>query len=83
MCFISFIVTCSLVGYPVAVTSTASNKCKWQSCRRELTMKEVNGPELHITSATERKTVKNENCANNTEYYEWLCVRMTQRICSS
>jgi len=36
---------------------------------------------MHIKSATGEKTVKNvETCAYNTEWYEWLCVRMTLRI---
>ena len=39
MCSISFIVTCSLVGCPVAVISAASKKWKFQSYIRELQWK--------------------------------------------
>ena len=39
---------------------------------------------MNIKSATGEKTVKNmETRACNTGYYEWLCVRMTQRIMQS
>jgi hypothetical protein len=27
-----------------------------------------------------KNSEKYENCANNTAYYEWLCVRMTLRM---
>jgi len=36
MCFISFIVPCSLLGSPVMDISTAANKCIWQFYRSEL-----------------------------------------------
>jgi len=36
MCFISFIVSCSLVGYPIVDISTRTNKWKWQFYRSEL-----------------------------------------------
>jgi len=36
--------------------------------------------QMHITSATGRKTVKNIKYANNSAYYDWLRIRMTLRI---
>ena len=46
-----------------------------------VTQKEINGTDVHITSAKRGKTVENiEKCAYNTVYYELLCVRMTLRI---
>jgi len=75
MCFISFIVSCSLLGSPVVDISTATNKGKWQFYRSEL-QREINGTEMQ-----REKTVKNmKTCAYNTGYYEWLCVRVTLRI---
>jgi hypothetical protein len=50
--------------------------------QEQVTLKEVNGSEMHITSAMGRKMVKNmkTKSANNTAHYECQCVRMTLGI---
>jgi hypothetical protein len=45
-----------------------------------VTMKEVNGTEFHITSATGRKTVKNIKSMQIIQYMINGCVRMIQKI---
>jgi hypothetical protein len=41
--------------------------------QERVTKKEINGTEVHIKSATGKKTVNNmKTCAYNTGYYEWL-----------
>jgi hypothetical protein len=53
-CFISFIVSYSLVGYSALVLSTATNKLKWKSYRSELQRRKYM-EQMHIASATGEK----------------------------
>jgi hypothetical protein len=75
-----FYCNCLHVGYPLVVISTTSIKWKWQSYRRELSEGSKWKGNAYLKCNRKKESKKYGNFVNNADYYECLCVRMTQRI---
>jgi hypothetical protein len=69
----------SHAGYALVVISTASIKWKWRSYRRELQWSKWKG-NAYRKCNRKKSSEKYGNCANNTDYYECLCVKLALRI---